>query len=239
MASKRGMSQTTNVVTKPRMLAGTLARGKRYNECTLFFAASIMPHANPISSQNITAIILAGGASSRMGSNKALLQWQERPFIAHIIESLTAQVDYIAINTNAPAEFAPFGIPLIADATAERCGPLAGIMAALDYSATALTLVVPCDNPSLSPQLASRLFAALETEQTELAYACGGGDNHYLYALMRTSLRENLVAFLRAEDYAVRHWYATLHTTPVDFSDQPEHFRNINNAEELALLQQR
>lgn len=221
------------------MLAGTLARGKRYNGRTPSFTTPTMSHANTISSQSITAIILAGGASSRMGSNKALLQWQERPFIAHIIECLTAQVDYIAINTNSPVEFEQFGIPLIADTIAERCGPLAGIMAALGYSASVLTLIVPCDNPLLSPQLVARLFAALETEQTELAYACGGGDNHYLYALIRTSLRDNLAEFLRTEDYAVRHWYATLRVSQVDFSDQPEHFRNINSAEELARLNSR
>ena len=186
----------------------------------------------------ITAVILAGGASSRMGADKALLTWQQRPFVAHIVERLQAQVDRIAINTNTPTDFAQFGLPLITDATSERCGPLAGIAAALNYSATMWTLVVPCDNPLLSPQLVTRLRAALENEQTDLAYACSNSDNHYLYALIRSDLRTQLATFLRARDYAVRHWYATLRASRVDFSDQPEHFRNINNAAELAQLPQ-
>lgn len=198
-----------------------------------------MPSARVTASPPITAVILAGGRSSRMGSDKALLAWRGRPFVAHIVAALQSQVARIAINCNSPADFAHFGLPLIADSIIERCGPLAGISAALAANSTALTLVVPCDNPLLSPQLVERLLAALESEQTDLAYACCNGDNHYLYALMRGDLRANLTAFLRGTDYAVRHWYATLRTSRVDFSDQPECFRNINSAEELALLRPR
>lgn len=189
--------------------------------------------------RDITAIILAGGVSSRMGSDKALLQWRGREFVAHIVERLQAQVNHIAINTNTPANFTHFNLPLVADATAERCGPLAGIMAALNYSTTALTLVVPCDNPLLSPQLVARMLAAFKGDQTDLTYTRSNGDNHYLYALMRSDLRDNLAAFLATNDYAVRHWYATLRAAQINFDDQPEHFRNINNAEDLVLLQQR
>ncbi|HET8711811.1 MAG TPA: molybdenum cofactor guanylyltransferase MobA [Spongiibacteraceae bacterium] len=196
-----------------------------------------MSHTSADSRQDITAVILAGGASKRMGSDKALLTWQDRPFVAHIIERLQAQVIRIAINTNAAHEFAQFGLPLIADATTERHGPLAGIMAALNYSTTALTLVVPCDNPVPSLQLAARLSAAMVRDGTDLAYAYTDGDNHYLHALMCTDLRDRLAAFLAKQDYAVRHWYATQPVSRVDFSDQAEYFRNINSTEELERLQ--
>ena len=171
-----------------------------------------------------------------MGSNKALLDWHGKPFVAHIIERLQAQVEHIAINTNTAVDFAQFGLPLIADATTERRGPLAGILAALNYSTTDWTLIVPCDNPLLSLQLVDRLREALECEPRELAYAFGGHDNHYLYALMRTELRDRLAAFMRGDDFAVRHWYATLLATRVDFGDQADCFRNFNHAEDLAQL---
>lgn len=235
------------------MLTGTLVHGKR--RCRHYRYRSTVSTIHAIAAticmtsarafcmydqhRDITAIILAGGASARMGTNKALLRWHERTFIEHTVECLQAQLDRIVINTNSPSEFTQFNLPLIADATVERCGPLAGILAALNYSPTALTLVVPCDNPLLSPQLVARMLATFESEQTDLAYACSTGDNYYLYALMRSDLHANLAAFLRMEDYAVRHWYATLRVSRVDFSDQLEHFRNINNAEELAQLPQR
>jgi molybdenum cofactor guanylyltransferase len=208
-----------------------------------------MQQVDSIASPRITAVILAGGRSSRMGQNKALLTWRERPFVTHIIECLQQQVDHIAINTNSPQAFAHFGLPLIADGTAAHCGPLSGIAAALNYSnstdhsnypnynsSAAFTLVIPCDNPLLSPHLVRRLFVALESERTDLAYAFSNGDSHYLYALIRNELHNNLTTFLLNRDYAVRHWYATLRTSLVDFSDQPEYFRNINSVEELAQL---
>ena len=195
-----------------------------------------MPPATAPPPSAITAVILAGGASSRMGTDKALLDWRGRPFLAHIIDALRPQVDGIVINGPATPALMRFGLPLIADASAERRGPLAGIMAALDFGATEFILVVPCDNPLLSPHLAARLRAALEREGSDVAYAGSGSDNHYLYALMRTDLRDALATFLRAGDYAVRHWYATLRATRVDFSAEPEHFRNVNDAGGLASL---
>lgn len=189
-----------------------------------------------IASQKITAIILAGGASSRMGSDKALLEWRDHPFIVHIIESLRTQADDIVINTNSPRDFAQFNLPTISDAGTDRRGPLAGILAAMNYSTTPWTLVVPCDNPLLSTRLVARLAVALEQEQSDLAFAYSNDDNHYLYALMRTELRDSLMTFLSGNDYAVRRWYSTLHVSRVDFSDQPECFRNINSADDLAQL---
>ena len=185
---------------------------------------------------DITAVILAGGLSSRMGEDKALLHWRERPFIAHIVDCLQARVETIAINTNAPAAFAQFGVPLIGDPYAERRGPLAGVLAALEYSATALTLIVPCDNPLLSPQLIERLSSEFSQNDIDLAYARVGGDRYYLYALLRSDLREHLRAHLSGGGRAVRHWYATLKIREIDFSDQPHNFRNINCAADLAEL---
>lgn len=188
---------------------------------------------------SITAVILAGGASTRMGRDKALLTWRGRPFVAHIIERLQTHVGDIAINTNAATEFTQFRLPLIADATAERRGPLAGILAALNYSSSEWTLIVPCDNPLLSPLLIDRLLEAVERDGSDIAFATSEHDNHYLYALMRTELRSALTAFMSGTDYAVRHWYASQHVSRVDFSDEADCFRNINTAEDLALLSSR
>lgn len=187
---------------------------------------------------DITAVIVAGGLSSRMGEDKALLLWRERPFVAHIVDHLRPRVATVAINTNAAAAFAPLNLPLLEDSFAERRGPLAGILTALDYSATTLTLIVPCDNPLLSPQLIERLQAAFAADTIDLAYARVGDDHYYLYALLRSDLRARLRDYLRGGDFAVRHWYATLKTRAVDFSDQPQYFRNINCAEDLAQFQQ-
>ncbi len=218
------------------MLTGTKSHGKRYNRAKTSITHSHMALSSEFASKNITAVILAGGTSSRMGRDKALLEWRGRPFVVHIVEALCPHVEQIAINTNTPAAFRELGLPLVADASQEHRGPLAGIQAALNFSTTPWTLIVPCDNPLLSTQLIDRLCAAIDNDRSDIAYACCNADHHYLYALLRTSLRDQLSAFMRAGDYAVRRWYATLRTSQVDFSDQANCFRNINSAADLATL---
>lgn len=183
----------------------------------------------------VTAIVLAGGLSSRIGSNKALLAWRERPFIEHIVERLRPQVEHIAIS-GGDAAYGALALPLLADPFAERRGPLAGILAGLRFSATPHVLITPCDNPLPAPDLRERLQAELLRNDAAIAYAHSGDTAHYLYALLRSDLAPALAQFLEQGDYAVRRWYATQRHCSVDFSDHPNHFININTAADLQRL---
>lgn len=79
--------------------------------------------------------ILAGGLSSRFGSDKALVVWKGKTLLAHAIERLRPQVDQIVINTNSRApDYRGFGLPLCRDQTAAFEGPLAGVLAGLEWA---------------------------------------------------------------------------------------------------------
>jgi molybdenum cofactor guanylyltransferase len=196
----------------------------------------IQTEAN-ISKAAVTGVILAGGRNSRMGGqHKALLQWQQQSFITHIVERLQPQVEQLIINSNQPQLFTEFELPIVADPFTEQRGPLAGILAGLTYSTTPLTLFVPCDNPQLSPLLRMRMQTALQDSEADVAYAEVGGDQHYLYALMRTELRDHAQRFLQTGATAVRRWYAELHCCRVAFEDQAINFANINSAADLDQL---
>jgi molybdopterin-guanine dinucleotide biosynthesis protein A len=199
-----------------------------------------LDNANREHQHEITATIIAGGLGTRMNStDKALLQWRGRPFIAHIIERLQQQVDRIVVNTNSSASaLQALDLPLLPDPFPARCGPLAGILAGLNFSATPLTLFVPCDNPLLSKQLCTRLYDALRDSHAAIAYARCGEDHHYLYALMRSDLRDSLQRFLQSGERAVRRWYTSENALAVDFSDDIEHFRNFNTPADLEQLPQ-
>lgn len=188
----------------------------------------------------VTAIVIAGGQGQRMNSlDKALLQWRGRTFIEHIIANLSQQVSGIAINSNANSTaLHALGLPLLPDPFVDRRGPLAGVLAGLNFSKTALTLFVPCDNPLLPDDLLTQLLTALTANNADIAYASCTGDGHYLYALMRTDLRTNLERFLQNGDFAVRHWYAAVNAVSVDFSAEADRFININTPDDLALLPQ-
>lgn len=196
-----------------------------------------MNPSKPTDPAQMTGIVLAGGRNSRMGGeHKALLQWREQPFIAHIVARLHDQVGAVAINSNRPDLFEAQQLPVIEDPFAEQRGPLAGMLAGLRASQTPMVLFVPCDNPRISTQLAARLAAALRTADAEIAYATTRGGDHYLYALMHAQLADSIERYLRAGSSAVRSWYAQHRCCRVDFDDQAESFLNINSAADLALL---
>ena len=83
-------------------------------------------------------IVLAGGQSRRMGGgDKCLRPLAGRPILAHVIERARPQVAALALNANGdPRRFAGFGLPVVADSIAGFAGPLAGVLAGLDWAAT-------------------------------------------------------------------------------------------------------
>jgi molybdopterin-guanine dinucleotide biosynthesis protein A len=197
-----------------------------------------MTASTPDCGCEITGVILAGGAGTRMqGQAKALLPWRGSRFIDHIVAALQPQVTVLAISTNQRDPYAQLGLPLLADPFATPHGPLAGMLAGLDFARTEWTLFVPGDNPQPSPDLGQRLLDGASTRGVDIAWAFTGSDRHYLCALLRTSLRDNLRAHFGHGDYAVHRWYAKHAHIRVDFSDQPAHFRNINTPAALNDLQ--
>jgi len=98
--------------------------------------------------QPITAFILAGGHSRRMGTDKAFLSYRNEPLIhcpIRICQSFTSDVRIIG----EPARYASFGLPVIPD-TGESLGPLSGIHTALRHSPTRFSSITACDMPLLS-----------------------------------------------------------------------------------------
>ena len=85
----------------------------------------------------IMGLVLAGGQARRMGGgDKPLLDLAGKPVLAHVLGRLTPQLPHIIINSNSPPDrFAAFGLPVVADDQDGFLGPLAGILAGLDYAA--------------------------------------------------------------------------------------------------------
>jgi molybdopterin-guanine dinucleotide biosynthesis protein A len=105
-----------------------------------------------------TAGILAGGASARMGRNKALMDFRGRPLIQRQIDLLSPMFEEILIGANDPAPYARFGLRVVPDLLSERCA-LTGIHALLKAAARPRVFVVACDMPFLHPALIAHLGA--------------------------------------------------------------------------------
>jgi molybdopterin-guanine dinucleotide biosynthesis protein A len=152
----------------------------------------------------VCGIILAGGLARRMGGgDKPLKEIAGKPILAHVIERLQPQCARLLLNANGdPARFARFDLPVVADDVPDFAGPLAGILAGLDWIAANVrdcdcAVSVAADTPFIPRDLVQRLQAARSTEACEIAVAASGGRTHPVIALwpigLRTELRHALV----------------------------------------------
>jgi len=115
-----------------------------------------------ISKKNITGIILAGGKSSRMGTDKGLLMLKKKLFIQHIIDALKPLVDTIIIVSDNPNHDL-FETKRIKDLV-KNAGPLAGIYSGLQYSKTDYSLMVSCDVPLITSTVLNKLIKNYEED---------------------------------------------------------------------------
>lgn len=190
----------------------------------------------------LVAVLLAGGQARRMGGgDKCLRPIAGRPILAHILDRLRPQVDAIAINANGdPARFAEFGLEVVADSVAGFPGPLAGVLAGLDWAATrqvaALDMVsVPCDGPFLPRDFVARLVAGRDAAGAEMACAASAGQAHPVAALWPVRLRDDLRRALTVEGIRkVDAWTGRHRLAQVPFSDEPvDPFFNANEPSDL------
>ncbi|HEV2547749.1 MAG TPA: molybdenum cofactor guanylyltransferase MobA [Stellaceae bacterium] len=188
----------------------------------------------------VVGVILAGGLSRRLGGgDKCLRLLAGRPILAHIIERLRPQVDALALNANGdPARFAGFHLPVVADSITGFAGPLAGILAGLDWAAgrSDITHVATAaaDAPFLPLDLVHRLRRAREAEGSDLAGARSAGRAHPVFGLWPVALRDELRAAVSGGVRKVDQWTAHYRLAHVDFPDgPPDPFFNVNQLEDL------
>jgi molybdopterin-guanine dinucleotide biosynthesis protein A len=191
---------------------------------------------------SIAGVLLAGGLARRMGGgDKPLRMIGGRKLLELVIERMRPQVAALVLNANGdPARFAAYGLPVIADSVADNPGPLAGVLAGLDWAADnrpdcSMVVSVATDAPFLPRDLVSRLYAQMIAEGADLACAASGGQAHPVIGLWPVRLRADLRHALADEDIRkVDVWTARYRLATVPFSDQPiDPFFNANQPQDL------
>jgi molybdenum cofactor guanylyltransferase len=187
-------------------------------------------------------VLLAGGLARRMGGgDKPLRLIAGRPLLDRVIERLRPQVAGLVLNANGdPARFTAYGLPVIADSIPDFAGPLAGVLAGLDWTAAnrpdcPMIVSVATDAPFLPTDLVDRMMEAIAAEGTDLACAASGGQAHPVIGLWPVRLREELRSALVKEGLRkVDVWTARYRLVTVPFSDRPiDPFFNANRPEDL------
>jgi molybdenum cofactor guanylyltransferase len=192
---------------------------------------------------SIPGVLLAGGLARRMGGgDKPMRQIGGRTILDRVIARLAPQCDGLILNANGdPARFAAFGLPVIPDGVADFPGPLAGILAGLDWTAAnrpevKWVLSAAADCPFLPRDLVSRLVAALRHENAELAVAASDGQSHPVIGLWSVALREQLRHALVVDDVRkIDRWTARYRLATVSWPVQPiDPFFNANTMDDIA-----
>jgi len=190
----------------------------------------------------VVGVLLAGGQSRRMGGgDKNLRLLGGRPILDRVIERLQPQVGRLILNANGdPGRFARTGLPVVPDSVEGFVGPLAGVLAGLDWAAASVPsamwiVTAATDAPFLPADLVARLVVATE-EGAELVCAASHGQPHPVIGLWAVRLREDLRRAVVEEGLRkVDAWTARHRLAVVDFPAFPvDPFFNINSPEDLA-----
>ena len=187
-------------------------------------------------------VILAGGLSRRMGGNdKALLTLGEHRLVEHVAERLAPQCAGVIVNANGdPSRFEEMRLPVVPDPIADHPGPLAGILAGLDWSAAhrpdiGWIVSAPADTPFIPRDLVPRLHQACGQTGKDIACAASASRAHFAIGLWPVSLRHDLRQAL--VDHGVRsikEWLSRHGHAEASWPAEPmDPFFNINTPEDL------
>jgi len=188
-------------------------------------------------------LVLAGGLARRMGGgDKPLTRIGGVSILSRVIERLAPQCTRLLLNVNGdPARFADTGLPVVADDVPDFAGPLAGILAGLDWTAAhapdiAYVASVPGDCPFLPRDLVARLHQACMASGRPLACARSGKWRHPVVGLWQVALRADLRRALVQEGLRkIELWTARHGVALADWPDEPvDPFFNVNTPEDAA-----
>jgi molybdopterin-guanine dinucleotide biosynthesis protein A len=191
----------------------------------------------------VCGIILAGGLARRMGGgDKPLKEIAGKPILAHVIARLRPQCAQLVLNANGdPARFAAFGLTVIADDVPDFAGPLAGILAGLEWVAANVrdcecAVTVAADTPFIPRDLVQRLQAARMGEACEIAVAASGGRTHPVIALWPIALRSELRrALVNEGERKIDRFTARYEIAEVSWPNEPyDPFFNVNEIGDVA-----
>ncbi|MEO9383897.1 molybdenum cofactor guanylyltransferase MobA [Chromobacterium phragmitis] len=194
----------------------------------------------PTHSVAVTALLLAGGQSSRMGGvDKGWLELNGVALAERAAARLRPQADALLISANRNLErYAALGEVVTDDPAYAGGGPLAGLEAGLAACHTEWLITAPCDLPLLPDNLAARLMAPLRLGEAQISVAhCAGLPQPVCMALSR-ALLPSLRAYLAGGGRRVREWQAANGALAVAFDDAPLAFSNLNSPEDLARLEE-
>jgi molybdopterin-guanine dinucleotide biosynthesis protein A len=181
----------------------------------------------------ITGIILAGGKSTRMGTDKALIQIAGKTLLERVIEVCRPICSEIIISSNNP-EHDKSGYQIIPDEI-HNCGPIGGIYSCLKKSETNWNFIVSVDTPFVTSDFIQ--FLAGQTENCDVVVPVHSGEKEPLIALYNKNCLREVQKQIEHREYKMHHLIAKLNARYVDTFEwvgkTPLLFKNLNRPDDL------
>jgi molybdopterin-guanine dinucleotide biosynthesis protein A len=185
----------------------------------------------------ITAYILAGGKSQRMGTDKGFLEWKGQSFMANILAAVTPVVGGDIVIVSSDERYDALGVTRISDIVSNK-GPLGGIYSALKHTATKRNLILSVDVPMISSELLQWLVDA-HSNAYQMTQVQVDEKSCPLVAVYDRSVRILLPEFLSANQLKVRKFVEELSHQTLSVPEQwSAQLQNINTPEEYKNLNQ-
>lgn len=185
------------------------------------------------SAENMTCYILAGGKSSRMGTDKGLIQLKDKTIIEYVIETVRPLFkDVFIVSTN--SEYSKFGLDLIPDRVKE-IGPAGGILTALHHCNTEKLFVLSCDMPFI--KAAAIEYVITQSPNYQITVPIHQQKFEPLFAVYSKSCHEKWEESIQEEVFKLQNIISNFKSQELDVEGNPlfpeELFTNINTKEDL------
>jgi len=195
-----------------------------------------------VTQQSITGVILAGGKSSRMGQNKALMSLGGKRLVDRVVEVMGSVFDDLLMVTNTPEMYADLGIPMVRDVWPEK-GSLGGVYSAIYHVATPYCLVVACDMPFL--QTAVLRYLITQINDYDVVVPDVLGELQTLHAIYSKACLQPIERCLEANRLRIVGFFPDVRVRTVTGSELESYdpellaFQNLNTPEEFQAAEQR
>lgn len=181
---------------------------------------------------NINGYVLAGGKSTRMGTDKGLVDWNGKPLIQHVTDALMHSVSKVFVVTGNPA-YSQFGYPLIADLIPEA-GPAGGIYSALQHSETDYNFIVACDMPCIKSGTIDKMLALADASEITVA---AFENPEPLFGIYRKSCAERIKLLMEKKVLSLQQIIRHFETRVLSAKDHDwlirDEFVNMNRLSDL------
>ena len=189
-----------------------------------------------ITYNDITGVILAGGKSSRMGKDKALLEFHGKPILQHVIETMKQVFDRVIIIANDQRPYRLSGLEVFSDIYV-GCGPLGGIHSAFFHTFSDKLFIIACDTPNISPDLIRYVCDFHSSSIAKVPFA--EGTLHPLIGLYRRDCLPMLLSHLESNRLKMATFLDAIEAERIPISEslsfyKPGLIRNMNCEADLS-----